>query len=73
MDSNDFLLTDSDTDESIILPYSIALELKKSVKTGGGLVTELYRLYGTTEKWKGILDRNLKKSSGIEKRNRQGC
>jgi hypothetical protein len=55
MASNDYLLTDSETNESIILPSSMAIALKGAVKTAGDLTSELYKLYGGNEKWKAIV------------------
>ena len=65
MPSSDFLLTDDESKKSIIMPLSIALELKEAAKTAGDLVGELYKLYGGNVKWRTILDNNLKQASGI--------
>jgi hypothetical protein len=62
---NDFLLTDEEFNESIIVPYNIAHEIKSSANTPGRLVSELYKYCGHNKKWKEILDRNLNRSNAI--------
>lgn len=55
----DFLLTDTESNESIIVPFDIAIGIKKLCRTGGDLVQRLYSIYEGNKKWEQILDNNL--------------